>query len=86
MVPVVLIKLVLMPLLAIVLATNLTLDTNHKIAAVLDLAMPSMVLGIVLCDRYRLDAELYAMTVIVTTIVSLMALPFWQTVVLTYTW
>ena len=76
--PVILIKMLLMPIFALALATYLTLDNDHKAAAVLDLAMPSMVLGIVFCDRYRLDSAFYAMTVTVTTAISLLALPFWH--------
>ncbi|MGZ8151910.1 MAG: AEC family transporter [Methylovulum sp.] len=80
--PVVLIKMFLMPLFAIFLAGYLSLDDNYKAAAVLDLAMPSMVLGIVFCDRYRLDSGLYAMTVTVTTALSLITLPFWHGVMM----
>ena len=75
--PAVLIKMILMPLFALYLADHLTIANNYKAAAVLDLAMPSMVLGIVLCDRYQLDSSLYAMTVTVTTALSLIALPLW---------
>jgi predicted permease len=39
--------------------------------------MPSMVLGIVICDRYRLDTALYAMVVTLTTALSLVTLPAW---------
>jgi predicted permease len=39
--------------------------------------MPSMVLGIVFCDRYGLDTALYAAAVTVTTALSLITLPFW---------
>jgi len=73
----IIIKLLVMPMFALVLATPLDLDIHHKAAAVLDLAMPSMILGIVFCDRYRLDSGLYAMTVTVTTALSLATLPFW---------
>jgi len=41
------------------------------------MAMPCMVLGIVFCDRYQLDGSLYAMAVTVTTLLSLVTLPFW---------
>jgi predicted permease len=80
-IPVILIKMGLMPVTAIFLATFLSLDNDHKAAAILDLAMPSMVLGIVLCDRYRLDSSVYAMTVTVTTALSLVTLPFWHGIV-----
>ncbi len=75
--PVALIKLLLMPLLALGLAAYLNLEGQFKAAAVMDIAMPSMVLGIVLCDRYKLDSGLYAMSVTVTTGLSLFSLPLW---------
>ena len=76
-VPVILIKMALMPLLAIWMMGWLTLEGEVKIAAILEMAMPSMVLGIVFCDRYQLDTSLYAMAVTVTTVLSLFTLPFW---------
>ncbi|WP_445370612.1 AEC family transporter [Methylomonas sp. HW2-6] len=76
-VPILLVKLLLMPLFAFWLADYLALAGQFKAAAVLDIAMPSMVLGIVLCDRYRLDSGLYAMAVTLTTACSLFSLPFW---------
>jgi malate permease and related proteins len=80
MLPVVLIKMLMMPLFAIWLAGYLTLASNFQAAAVLDMAMPSMVLGVVFCDRYRLDSSLYAMMVTVTTVLSLITLPFWYSI------
>jgi len=76
--PVILIKMLLMPFFAIILASYLPMEGKYKAAAVLDMAMPSMVLGVVFCDRYRLDSALYAMTVTVTTALSLITLPFWH--------
>jgi predicted permease len=78
MLPVFLIKMFVMPLGAWFLARQLGLDAAHQAAAVLDLAMPSMLLGIVFCDRFRLDSPLYAMAVTLTTLSSLLALPFWH--------
>jgi hypothetical protein len=40
-------------------------------------AMPTMVFGIVICERYGLDTELYAAAVTLTTITSLVTLPIW---------
>jgi predicted permease len=71
------IKLIVMPYLALAIADGLALKGLYKNAAVLDLAMPGMVLGIVFCDRYRLDSALYAMAVTVTTIASVFSLTFW---------
>jgi predicted permease len=78
--PIVVIKLLVMPGFAFWLATHLQLAGQIKAAAVMDLAMPSMVLGIVLCDRYKLDSGLYAMAVTVTTALSLVSLPLWYQV------
>lgn len=80
--PVILIKMLLMPLFAIALVSYLPMEGKYKAAAVLDMAMPSMVLGVVFCDRYRLDSALYAMTVTVTTALSLITLPFWHGVLI----
>ncbi|MDD2738316.1 MAG: AEC family transporter [Methylomonas lenta] len=75
--PVVIIKLLLLPWAAMHIADLAHLRGQFKAAAVLDLAMPSMVLGVVLCDRYRLDSALYAAAVTITTGLSLLSLPFW---------
>ena len=76
-IPVIVIKLLLMPLFAIEIVSYLTMGDGYKAAAVIEMAMPSMVLGIVLCDRYKLDSSLYAMAVTVTTLLSMLTLPFW---------
>ena len=76
-IPVLIIKMLLMPLFAWLLVQHLNIGEHEKQAAVLDIAMPSMLLGIVFCDRYQLDSSLYAMAVTVTTALSLVILPFW---------
>lgn len=76
-VPVIAVKMALMPLFAWWLAGFLTLGGAHKAATVLEMAMPCMVMGVVFCDRYGLDTPLYAMAVTVTTVLSLLTLPFW---------
>lgn len=73
-----LIKLAIMPLFALFMVHYLPLTVDDKAAAVLDLAMPSMLIGVVLCDRYRLDSYLYALIVTVTTALSAISLPFWH--------
>jgi malate permease and related proteins len=80
--PVIAIKLFLIPLFAIYVVDHLAIANDYKAAAVLDLAMPSMVLGIVLCDRYHLDSSLYAMAVTLTTALSLFTLPFWHQILI----
>ena len=75
--PVIMIKLCLMPLFALWLSRYLEFQGATRTAAILEIAMPSMVFGIVFCDRYQLDSSLYAMAVTVTTVLSMLSLPFW---------
>ncbi|HKJ87369.1 MAG TPA: AEC family transporter, partial [Gammaproteobacteria bacterium] len=53
------------------------LEGETLVAVTLEAAMPSMVLGIVICDRYGLDSGLYAMAVTLTTAAGLVTLPLW---------
>jgi predicted permease len=76
-VPVLAIQLVLQPLLALLLAESIGLTGDYRIGAILEAAMPSMVLGIVLCDRYGLDARYYSLIVTISTVLSLATLPVW---------
>ncbi|HEB54737.1 MAG TPA: AEC family transporter [Gammaproteobacteria bacterium] len=71
------IQLLLTPLLVWQMAKVLGLEDDLLSAVVLEAAMPSMVLGLVLCDRFRLDTTLYALAVTVTTLLSLLSLPLW---------
>lgn len=75
--PVIVIKLALMPLFALALALQSGMRGQFLTASILEMAMPSMMFGIVLCDRYRLDSALYAMTVTLTTLLSLLTIPLW---------
>ncbi len=71
------IQLLLTPLLVWQLAKTVGLEGDLLSAVVLEAAMPSMVLGLVLCDRFQLDTTLYALAVTVTTLLSLLSLPLW---------
>jgi len=71
------IQLLLTPLLVWQLAIVVGLQGDMLSAIVLEAAMPSMVLGLVLCDHYRLDTTIYALAVTVTTLLSLLSLPLW---------
>jgi len=64
-------------LLAWGLTGSLALDETERIGTVLEAAMPSMVFGIIFCDRYGLDARFYSLTVTVSTLLSLATLPLW---------
>lgn len=75
--PVLFIQLVLTPLAVWGASGLIGLDGPMRTGVVLEAAMPTMVLGIVLCDRYRLDGALYAMAVTLSTALSLTTLPLW---------
>jgi len=77
MVPVLLIQLLIQPLFALALVNVLGLRGDEWLGTILEAAMPSMVLGIVLCDRYGLDARFYSLVVTVSTLLSLATLPAW---------
>jgi malate permease and related proteins len=75
--PVPLIQLVLMPYWAWVVTDWLSFEPSQRMAVVLEAAMPSMVLGVVLCDRFRLNTPLYATLATFSTVLSLGTLPLW---------
>ena len=77
LIPVLLIQLIAMPLLALLLAHISGLSGDYLIAVVLEAAMPSMVLGIVICDQFKLDTGLFAAAVTISTTLSLVTLPAW---------
>ena len=64
---------------ALVLGVTWVLGAGGDLRAglVMEAAMPTMVLGLVLCDRFRLDVGLYAAAVTLTTAASLATLPLW---------
>lgn len=76
-IPVVLVKLLLMPLLVLGIAASVGMSGDRLAAVVLEGAMPSMVIGLVLADRYGLNSGLFAAALTCTTLLSLVSLPFW---------
>lgn len=75
--PMVGIQLILMPLIVWGASIGVGMPANLLAPAVIEGAMPTMVLGLVICDRFKLDTSLYAEAVTVTTALSLLTLPFW---------
>ena len=72
-----LIQLLLTPMFALAFGSLVGLQGIMLQGAVLEAAMPSMVLGLVICDRFGLDTGLYAAGVTLTTALSLVSLPLW---------
>jgi len=77
MAPAITIQLLLTPLLVWGMALIMGLSGPMVTALVLEGAMPCMVLGMVICDRYGLDTPLYAAAVTLSTLLSLVTLPVW---------
>ncbi|NOQ82168.1 MAG: AEC family transporter [Methylophaga sp.] len=77
LVPIVMISLILVPLCVFTMSRVIGFDSDLSIMVTLVGAMPTMVFGIVICERYQLDSELYAAAVTLTTISSLVTLPLW---------
>jgi len=75
--PMAAIQLLLMPLIVWGASIGVGMPEKLLAPAVIEGAMPTMVLGLVLCDRFKLDASLYAEAVTVTTALSLLTLPLW---------
>lgn len=71
-------RLLLVPLLGLGLGAVLGFNGDKLNALVLEAAMPSMLLGVVFCDRYKLDTAFYAMSVAVTTLCAALTLPLWH--------
>ncbi len=77
LIPVSIISLVIVPLTVNVICHIIGLNEQLLIPVTLLAAMPTMVFGIVICDRYELETELYAAAVTLTTLLSLVSLPIW---------
>ncbi len=75
--PVLLIQLLLMPLISWGACIGVGMPAKYLPPAIIEAAMPTMVLGLVICDRFKLDAALYAEAVTLTTALSLLTLPLW---------
>jgi predicted permease len=76
-VPVLLLRLLLIPAVIAWFASVIGLSGELYAAVVMETAMPSMVLGIVFCDRFNLDVGLYATAVTLSTVLSVLTLPMW---------
>ena len=75
--PIAIISLLLVPLMVMTISQLIGIDSEISIMLILLGGMPTMVFGIVICERYHLDGELYAAAVTLTTIASLVTLPIW---------
>jgi len=75
--PVCLVALVIAPMVAYTTATVLNIPNDALTVSVILAAMPTMIFGIVLCERFQLDSGVYAAAVFLTTLLSIGSLTVW---------
>jgi len=78
LIPIVILRMLVVPALVLILLNGLDVTGDLRTAIVMEAAMPCMVIGLVICDRFNLDTSLYAAAVTVTTALSLITLPLWH--------
>jgi len=78
LIPTMLLQLMVMPLIVMNVAEWIGVKGDLLIGVTMEAAMPSMVLGLVLCDRYGLNTGLYAIAVTLSTALTLITLPLWH--------
>lgn len=76
--PALLIQLGWMPLVVLAVVTGTHMTGMAATATVLLGATPSMILGLVICDRFGLDTGLYATAATASTLLALATLPLWH--------
>lgn len=74
-IPAIFIKLLLSPLIALIASKSLGLTGTALGACVIEGAMPTMVLSIIIAWRFNLDTSLSAFMIITTTIISIFTTP-----------
>ncbi|MDR1401247.1 MAG: AEC family transporter [Endomicrobium sp.] len=74
-IPAILTKLCLGPLIAFGVALLLNIDGLALKSTVMEAAMPSMILTLIISSQYKLDHNLNAFIILSTTIISLITLP-----------
>lgn len=75
--PLCVIALLVAPLLVSFVAGYLHMPNDALRVSVVLAGMPTMIFGIVLCERYGLDSGLYAAAVFLTTVLSIATLTAW---------
>lgn len=74
---VIVLQLAVVPIIVAALAAGFDLRGTSYIGTVMEAAMPTMLIGLAICDRYRLDTQVYAAAITWTTVVSFVTLPLW---------
>ncbi len=75
------VKIVLLPLLALGIGTLLTRDSASMRILVLEAGVPSMMFTLVFGMRFKLDVDLIAAAILVTTVGAILTIPLLQMLV-----
>jgi predicted permease len=76
--PIILIKLMIAPLIIIIVARQFNLSEDIIVGLALEAGMSSIIIAIVVCDRYHLDTNKFIEVVTLTLLLSLGSLPLWK--------
>lgn len=79
--PVLIIKLLILPAIVVLIATSLGLEEQILLGLALEAGMSSIVIAIVVCERYHLDTGKYIEVVTLTLLLSLGTLPLWKWII-----
>jgi predicted permease len=71
------VQLILMPLFVWGISGFFDFSHEQQLALILEAAMPSMMIGLMICEKYNLDTAFYAAAVTLSTILSIVTLPYW---------
>lgn len=82
-IPVVVIQLILVPLLMWVMVSLFgSAGVKTTKALLLDSMLPATLFGFVMCERYKLDTDAYALAFTATSVLALITAPIWYNVIL----
>lgn len=82
-IPVVVIQLLLVPLLMWGMASLFgSAGLNTTKALLLDSMLPATLIGFVMCERYKLDMEGYALAFTASSVLALITVPIWYNIIL----
>lgn len=72
------IKLAVVPAIALALAYSFGVGGQLANVAILEASMPAAMLSLIIAARYEMDTALGSSFILLTTVVSIVTMPFWQ--------
>ncbi|HIJ60834.1 MAG TPA: AEC family transporter [Nitrospirae bacterium] len=82
--PFIITKLLLSPFFAIMITALFDFDASAKKAVIMESAMPVLLLLLIIVNRYKLNEQLTALAITISTVLSFFTLPFWAKVIEVY--